>query len=126
MPIERFLHRNFLPKVARLITSESNNENTLDIYEIKNSEQNLPKLQSLQDLSRLDSILNKPAQKTGELMLIYKQIRNRKLYHAISTKSMDSKKGIKIPQEYPGENCFHYTPNVYVNNFNCVKEEKLQ
>uniref|UniRef100_A0A1B0D5L5 CABIT domain-containing protein n=1 Tax=Phlebotomus papatasi TaxID=29031 RepID=A0A1B0D5L5_PHLPP len=102
MPIERFLHRNFLPKVARLITSESNNENTLDIYEVKNSEQNLSKLQSLQDLSRLDSILNKPAHKTGELMLIYKQIRNRKLYHAISTKSMDSKKGIKIPQEYPG------------------------
>uniref|UniRef100_A0A6B2ED67 CABIT domain-containing protein n=1 Tax=Phlebotomus kandelakii TaxID=1109342 RepID=A0A6B2ED67_9DIPT len=102
MPIERFLHRNFLPKVARLITRESSNECTLDIYDVKNSQHNLPKLQSLQDLSHLDSLLNIQPQKAGELMLIYKQIRNRKLYHAISTKSMDWKKGIKIPQEYPG------------------------
>ncbi|GAB0096812.1 LOC108017129 [Sergentomyia squamirostris] len=103
MPIERFLHRNFLPKVARLITRESCNENSVDIFTLKSSQQNLPKLQSLQDLTHLDSILNAPQpQKTGDLMLIYKQIRNRKLYHAISTKSMDWKKGIKIPQEYPG------------------------
>ncbi|XP_059616321.1 uncharacterized protein LOC132261495 isoform X2 [Phlebotomus argentipes] len=102
MPIERFLHRNFLPKVARLITRESSNEDPQDIYDMKSSQQNLPKLQSLQDLSHLDSLLNARPQKAGELMLIYKQIRNRKLYHAISTKSMDWKKGIKIPQEYPG------------------------
>ncbi|XP_055680799.1 uncharacterized protein LOC129788613 isoform X2 [Lutzomyia longipalpis] len=103
MPVERFLHRNFLPKVARLITRETNNENAMEVCDMRTSQQNLPKLQSLQDLSRLDSLLNSPPpQKPGELMLIYKQIRNRKLYHAISTKSMDWKRGIKIPQEYPG------------------------
>lgn len=40
----------------------------------------------------------------GELFLLYRYLRNRKMYHAVNAKngSTNRKKGVIIPQEFPG------------------------
>lgn len=40
----------------------------------------------------------------GELFLLYKHLKNYKVYHGVNAKSgTNRKKGIKIPQDFPGE-----------------------
>lgn len=40
----------------------------------------------------------------GELFLLYRYLRNRKMYHGVNAKngSTNRKKGVIIPQEFPG------------------------
>lgn len=44
------------------------------------------------------------AQPNGELFLLYRHLRNRKIFHGYNAKQGTScKKGYKIPQEYSGK-----------------------
>lgn len=44
------------------------------------------------------------AQPNGELYLLYRNLRDRKIYHGFNTKSgPNRKKGVMIPEEYSGK-----------------------
>lgn len=45
-------------------------------------------------------------QPNGELYLLYRHLRNRKIYHGFNAKNGSSrKKGVMIPQEFSGKFC---------------------
>lgn len=48
-------------------------------------------------------------QSQGELFLLYRHLKDHKMYHLYNTKNggANRKKGLKIPQDYPGENLFY-------------------
>lgn len=46
-------------------------------------------------------------QSNGELFLLYRYLRNRKIYHGINAKNgANRKKGVMIPQEFSGKSKF--------------------
>lgn len=48
--------------------------------------------------------MNDSAQPNGELFLLYRYLRNRKIYHGINAKNgANRKKGVMIPQEFSGK-----------------------
>lgn len=61
------------------------------------------------------------AQPNGELFLLYRYLRNRKVFHGINGKNGASrKKGVIIPQEFSGK-CHYYTNRQHLYN---LKNEK--
>lgn len=94
-PVNTFLERYTLPRVIRLkydgrfntIQSSSSNDSFLSDKK------------STSDLNTSDT----KQDDNGELLLLYRYIKNRKIYHGMNAKnSVSKKKGIKIPQEYQG------------------------
>lgn len=87
-----FLERCPLPRVVR-ISSQFGDET------IQSSSSNGSGSSSC---AKKDSMLK--TKQNGELCLLFRHLKNRKIYHGLSMKNGSArKKGIMIPQEFPGE-----------------------
>lgn len=54
--------------------------------------------------SKKNNTLDTAAQPNGELFLLYRYLRNRKIFHGINGKNgANRKKGVMIPQEFSGK-----------------------
>ncbi|XP_063698932.1 uncharacterized protein LOC134829660 [Culicoides brevitarsis] len=94
LPVEHFLDKFPLPRVVRLTydenvvctntmtsfsSNESNNNNTTTSMEIEKT---------------------KP--KNGDLLLLYRHLKDHKVYHLMNAKASSRKRGIKLPQDFQG------------------------
>lgn len=93
LPADMFLERCPLPRVVR-ISSQFSDET------IQSSSSNGSGSSGV----KKDSIIKN--KQNGELCLLFRHLKNRKIYHGLSMKNGSArKKGVMIPQEFPGE--FH-------------------
>lgn len=90
LPADMFLERCPLPRVVR-ISSQFGDET------IQSSSSN-------GSGSSASAKKDSKAKQNGELCLLFRHLKNRKIYHGVSTKNGSArKKGVMIPQEFPGE-----------------------
>ncbi|XP_037031015.1 uncharacterized protein LOC119070679 isoform X1 [Bradysia coprophila] len=89
LPADMFLERCPLPRVVR-ISSQFGDET------IQSSSSN-------GSGSSASAKKDTKAKQNGELCLLFRHLKNRKIYHGVSTKNGSArKKGVMIPQEFPG------------------------
>jgi hypothetical protein len=99
---DSFLDRYSLPRIARLIAPKA-------FLEEQQRQQNKSKKSSAtnqptaNDTNSSDDLkADNPS--AGELFLLYRHLKKYKIYHAVNAKSgTNRKKGIKIPQDFAGE-----------------------
>ena len=105
---DTFLDRFTLPRIARLIAPKSFYEvhhqqqqsQSNSLLSKKKSNQYAPQLPSPQSTNSTGD----DCSTNGELFLLYKHLKNYKIYHAVNAKNgTNRKKGIKIPQDFTGE-----------------------
>jgi len=117
LPPDLFLDRYSLPRVARLTTvndliqynqqtiksSSSGDSNTSSLSgDLQQQKKNKP----VSSIGVQQQQQQQQQQQPGELFLLYRHISDHKIYHGFNTKSnglTTRKKGIKIPQEFPGK-----------------------
>lgn len=109
---EHFLEKFSLPRVVRVsYTSDSG------VGSSSSGDQTMTSSSSAESTSTSERKKKKKGQAgsttcsspaNGELFLLYRYMRNYKVYHVFNSKSgSNRKKGYKIPQDYPGEfECF--------------------
>lgn len=109
MSAESFLDHYSLPRIARLMAQKSSSidssgkkavPSTTTVCDTTASSTNCSDELKLSSQLLLDSNNN-----CGELFLLYRHLKNYKVYHAVNAKSSSNnrKKGIKIPQDFTGE-----------------------
>lgn len=103
MSAESFLDRYSLPCIARLMaqkTMSSIDSSKKAVQSTTTSDSTPTNCSDELKSSTLDSNNN-----CGELFLLYRHLKNYKVYHAVNAKSSSNsrKKGIKIPQDFTGE-----------------------
>ncbi|XP_058819228.1 uncharacterized protein LOC131682066 [Topomyia yanbarensis] len=96
---EQFLEKFSLPRVVRLSYTSNGGSSSGD--------QTMTSSSSAESTSTSERKKKKkssfPSSSNGELFLLYRLMRNYKLYHAFNSKAgTNRKKGYKIPQDYPG------------------------
>lgn len=93
---ELFLERFSLPRVVRVVMQKCAG------HEATTSSSSSASTSSLSPNSGASAL---PAvnETKGELFLLYRHLRNRKLYHGVNAKNgANRKKGVLIPQEFSG------------------------
>ncbi|XP_053695075.1 uncharacterized protein LOC128742672 [Sabethes cyaneus] len=96
---EQFLEKFSLPRVVRLSYTSNDGSSSGD--------QTMTSSSSAESTSTSERKKKKkpsfPSPSNGELFLLYRFMRNYKIYHAFNSKAgTNRKKGYKIPQDYPG------------------------
>ncbi|XP_055372152.1 putative uncharacterized protein DDB_G0277255 [Condylostylus longicornis] len=93
---EVFLDRYSLPRVVRISYKQKFSHETLQ----SSSSNGSSSTQSSASLSKNDG----SSKQNGELYLLYRHLRQRYVYHGFNTKTgiANRKKGVMIPQEFPG------------------------
>lgn len=108
MSAESFLDQYSLPRIARLMAQKKSNT---DDQQQKNSKKvvqstTAPLNETTTNCSdEFKSTSPDSNNNCGELFLLYRHLKNYKVYHAVNAKSSSNsrKKGIKIPQDFTGE-----------------------
>lgn len=98
LPAEIFLERYSMPRVVRLSVNQiPYSDETMQSSSSHGSNSNSSNLSG----NNNNRLLNK---NTTEIVLLYRHIRDRRIYFGINTKQGigGRKKCFKIPQEYPG------------------------
>ncbi|XP_055540190.1 uncharacterized protein LOC129726936 [Wyeomyia smithii] len=96
---EQFLEKFSLPRVVRVSYTSNGGSSSGD--------QTMTSSSSAESTSTSEGKRKKkssfPSPSNGELFLLYRFMRNYKIYHAFNSKTgTNRKKGYKIPQDYPG------------------------
>lgn len=97
LPADVFLERYSLPRVVRISQKPKFSHETLQSSSSNGSS-------STNSSTSITNKTNDGSKHNGELYLLYRYLRQRKIYHGINTKSGSGnrKKGVMIPQEFPG------------------------
>jgi hypothetical protein len=113
MPAESFLDRYSLPRIARLIATNiddnqyhqqnSNNNSGSGSKKVSTVHQFVQQQQVVETISNDEKLQNN--NNTGELFLLYRHQKKCRVYHGVNAKSGSNnrKKGIKIPQDFLGK-----------------------
>jgi ribosomal protein L9 len=97
LPADLFLERFSLPRVVRLSYSTSNYSGHETLQSSSSNDSNT----IIENKTKLNSSLHQP---NGELFLLYRYLKDNKVYHAVNTKSVaNRRKGLKIPQDFSGK-----------------------
>lgn len=108
------MDRYTLPRIVRVIGSKChlhhnhNNETVLhgELSPVKDKQNSYvwPPHPALLEYSTDDFRVDTMDNKQGELFLLYRHLKNYKIYHAeASRKSTNKAKGIRIPQDFSGK-----------------------
>lgn len=103
LPADLFLERFSLPRVVRI--SKKYSDETMQSSS-SNGSSSASAVSSTSITNKKESMeLTQP--NNGELFLLYRYLRNRKIYHGINAKNgANRKKGVMIPQEFSGKSFF--------------------
>lgn len=104
MPAERFLDRFTLPRVVRTTTVTAAAAASSAAVSATSGDDTIQSSSSHGSSTAATAAATVPAPDKGELCMLYKQVKNRKIYHGFNAKSGASrKKGVMVPQEFQGE-----------------------
>ncbi|XP_058446582.1 uncharacterized protein LOC131427427 isoform X2 [Malaya genurostris] len=96
---EQFLEKFSLPRVVRLSYTSNGGSSSGD--QTMTSSSSADSTSTAERKKKKKSSI--PSSSNGELFLLYRFMRNYKLYHVFNSKAgTNRKKGYKIPQDYPG------------------------
>lgn len=85
--MEIFLDKFPLPRVVRLSYDETICTDTMASFSSTESTNENEKLRP----------------KNGELFLVYRHLKDHKVYHVMNTKTNSRKRGVRIPQDFQGK-----------------------
>lgn len=109
MPADVFLEKFSLPRVVRISTKKEFSDETMQSSS-SNGSSGTSAVSSTGVINKTKDLTD-TTQPNGELYLLYRHLRNRKIYHGINAKNgANRKKGVMIPQEFSGESllCFYF------------------
>lgn len=100
---EQFLEKFSLPRVVRLSYTSDSAASSSGDQTMTSSSSAESTSTSERKKKKKSSGANSTAPTNGELFLLYRFMRNYKIYHVFNSKTgSNRKKGYKIPQDYPG------------------------
>lgn len=105
LPADVFLDKFSLPRVVRISMAKKEFSDETMQSSSSNGSSSTSAVSStgvIHKTTTKDS--TDPQQPNGELFLLYRYLRNRKIYHGINAKNgANRKKGVMIPQEFSGK-----------------------
>lgn len=111
MPADVFLEKFSLPRVVRISMKKEFSNETMQ----SSSSNGSSSTSAVSSAASSTGVINKTkdltdtTQPNGELFLLYRHLRNRKIYHGINAKNgANRKKGVMIPQEFSGESSLSF------------------
>ena len=103
LPADLFLERFSLPRVVRITTTATSKTFPDETMQSSSSNGSSASGASSTSVCNKKDILDS-LHPNGELYLLYRYLRNRKIYHGFNAKnSSNRKKGVMIPQEFSGK-----------------------
>uniref|UniRef100_A0A336M7L0 CSON013306 protein n=1 Tax=Culicoides sonorensis TaxID=179676 RepID=A0A336M7L0_CULSO len=92
LPVELFLDKFALPRIVRLSYDENiSTLNTMTSFSSNESNNNNTSME-----------VEKMKPKNGDLLLLYRHLKDHKVYHLMNAKQSSRKRGIRIPQDFQG------------------------
>jgi len=102
LPADVFLEKFSLPRVVRISAKKEFSDETMQSSS-SNGSSSASANSSTGVIQKTTKDMTDTQQPNGELFLLYRYLRNRKIYHGVNAKNgANRKKGVMIPQEFSG------------------------